>query len=94
MSGVGSTNAMKKGSANNPFLAFSEADMKGYLNSAYTGCIVKYTGDPIARKITFANSNIPERAQNLVFTKNAPTFGDYGFGDLVITKKQNGNTTT
>ena len=94
MSGVGSTNAMKKGSANNPFLAFSEADMKGYLNSAYTGCIVKYTGDPIARKITFETANVPERAQNLVFTKNAPTFGDYGFGDLVITKKQNGSTTT
>lgn len=94
MSGVGSTNAMKKGSANNPFLAFSEADMKGYLNSAYTGCIVKYNGDPIARKITFETANIPECAQNLVFTKNAPTFGDYGFGDLVITKKQNGSTTT
>ena len=94
MSGVGSTNAMKKGSANNPFLAFSEADMKGYLNSAYTGCIVKYTGDPIARKITFETANVPERAQNLVFTRNAPTFGDYGFGDLVITKKQNGSTTT
>ena len=94
MSGVGSTNAMKKGSANNPFLAFSEADMKGYLNSAYTGCIVKYTGDPIARKITFETANIPEHAQNLVFTRNAPTFGDYGFGDLVITKKQNGSTTT
>ena len=94
MSGVGSTNAMKKGSANNPFLAFSEADMKGYLNSAYTGCIVKYNGDPIARKITFETANVPERAQNLVFTRNAPTFGDYGFGDLVITKKQNGSTTT
>lgn len=94
MSGVGSTNVMKKGSANNPFLAFSEADMKGYLNSAYTGCIVKYNGDPIARKITFETANVPERAQNLVFTKNAPTFGDYGFGDLVITKKQNGSTTT
>lgn len=94
MSGVGSTNAMKKGSANNPFLAFSEADMKGYLNSAYTGCIVKYNGDPIARKITFETANVPEHAQNLVFTRNAPTFGDYGFGDLVITKKQNGSTTT
>ena len=94
MSGVGSTNAMKKGSANNPFIAFSEADMKGYLNSAYTGCIVKYAGDPIARKITFETANIPEHAQNLVFTRNAPTFGDYGFGDLVITKKQNGSTTT
>lgn len=94
MSGVGSTNAMKKGSANNPFLAFSEADMKGYLNSAYTGCIVKYNGDPIARKITFENTNVAEHAQNLVFTRNAPTFGDYGFGDLVITKKQNGSTTT
>lgn len=44
MSGVGSTNAMKKGSGNNPFLAYSEADMQSYLNAAYTGCIVKYTG--------------------------------------------------
>lgn len=94
MSGVGSTNAMKKGSANNPFLAFSEADMKGYLNSAYTGCIVKYNGDPIARQITLENANVPEHAQNLVFTKNDPTFGDYGFGDLVLTKKQNSSTTT
>ena len=70
MSGVGSTNAMKKGSANNPFLAFSEADMKGYLNSAYTGCIVKYTGDPIARKISDVNKTVPDNAQNLVFNRS------------------------
>ena len=70
MSGVGSTNAMKKGSANNPFLAFSEADMKGYLNSAYTGCIVKYNGDPIARKISDINKTVPDNAQNLVFNRS------------------------
>ena len=70
MSGVGSTNAMKKGSANNPFLAFSEADMKGYLNSAYTGCIVKYNGDPIARKISDVNKTVPDNAQNLVFNRS------------------------
>ena len=51
MSGVGSTNAMKKGSANNPFLAYSEADMQGFLNSAYTGCIVKYTGSSTKKGI-------------------------------------------
>ena len=44
MSGVGSTNAMKKGSGNNPFIAYSEADMQGFLNSAYAGRIVKYVG--------------------------------------------------
>ena len=44
MSGVGSTNAMKKGSGNNPFIAYSEADMQSFLNSAYAGRIVKYVG--------------------------------------------------
>lgn len=67
MSGVGSTNAMKKGSANNPFLAFSEADMAGYLNSAYTGCIVKYSGEAIKRQISDINKTVGEYAQNLVF---------------------------
>lgn len=72
MSGVGSTNAMKKGSGNNLFLAYSEEDMQGYLNSAYTGCIVKYTGPstrtavPRGRKLSLGD------AQNLVvdLTKN------------------------
>lgn len=67
MAGVGSTNAMKKGSGNNPFLAFSEADMQGYLNSAYTGCIVKYSGEAIKRQITDINKTVGEYAQNLVF---------------------------
>ena len=90
MSGVGSTNAMKKGSANNPFLAFSEADMKGYLNSAYTGCIVKYTGDPIARNLSDINKTVPERAQSLVFNKNVPKAN---WGCLKITTKSNGTET-
>lgn len=67
MAGVGSTNAMKKGSGNNPFLAFSEADMQGYLNSAYTGCIVKYSGEAIKRQISDINKTVGEYAQNLVF---------------------------
>lgn len=67
MSGVGSTNAMKKGSANNPFLAYSEADMAGFLNSAYTGCIVKYSGEPISRYLAEQNKTVAEYAQNLVF---------------------------
>ena len=67
MSGVGSTNAMKKGSANNPFLAFSEADMSGYLNSAYTGCIVKYSGEAINREVSDINKTVGEYAQNIVF---------------------------
>lgn len=90
MSGVGSTNAMKKGSANNPFLAFSEADMKGYLNSAYTGCIVKYNGDPIARNLSDTNKTAPEYAQNLVFNKNVPKVN---WGCLKITTKSNGTET-
>lgn len=67
MSGVGSTNAMKKGSANNPLLAYSEADMAGFLNSAYTGCIVKYSGEPISRYLAEQNKTVAEYAQNLVF---------------------------
>lgn len=63
MSGVGSTNAMKKGSANNPFLAYSEADMQGFLNSAYTGCIVKYAG-PSTKKLMDADAS--GDAQNLI----------------------------
>ncbi len=63
MSGVGSTNAMKKGSGNNPFLAYSEADMQGYLNSAYTGCIIKYIG-PSTKKLIDANAS--GDAQNLI----------------------------
>ena len=63
MSGVGSTNAMKKGSANNPFLAYSEADMASFLNSAYTGCIVKYAG-PSTKKLIDANAS--GDAQNLI----------------------------
>lgn len=90
MSGVGSTNAMKKGSANNPFLAFSEADMKGYLNSAYTGCIVKYNGDSIARNLSDINKTVPEYAQNLVFNKDVPIVN---WGCLKITTKSNGTET-
>lgn len=92
MSGVGSTNAMKKGSANNPFLAFSEADMKGYLNSAYTGCIVKYTGDPIVRNLSDINKTVPERAQSLVFKVNKNIL-KANWGCLKITTKSNGTET-
>lgn len=72
MSGVGSTNAMKKGSANNPFLAYSEADMQGFLNSAYTGCIVKYTGPSTKTAVPRGNNLNLGDAQNLVvdLTKN------------------------
>ena len=66
MSGVGSTNAMKKGSANNPFLAYSEADMQGFLNSAYTGCIVKYTGPSTKTAVPRGNDLNLGDAQNLV----------------------------
>lgn len=66
MSGVGSTNAMKKGSANNPFLAYSEADMQGYLKSAYTGCIVKYTGPSTKTGVPRGNNLNLGDAQNLV----------------------------
>lgn len=65
MAGVGSTNAMKKGSGNNPFLALSKADMRSYLNSAYTGCIVKYTGP--STKVEVSTSDKNKDAQNLVF---------------------------
>lgn len=72
MSGVGSTNAMKKGSANNPFLAYSEADMQGFLNSAYTGCIVKYTGSSTKTAVPRGQKLSLGDAQNLVvdLTKN------------------------
>lgn len=66
MSGVGSTNAMKKGSANNPFLANSEEDMQGFLKSAYTGCIVKYTGPSIMTAVPRGNNLNLGDAQNLV----------------------------
>lgn len=74
MSGVGSTNAMKKGSANNPFLAYSEADMAGFLNSAYTGCIVKYSGDAISRYLSESNKTVAEYAQNLVFNTDITAY--------------------
>lgn len=72
MSGVGSTNAMKKGSGNNPFLAYSEADMQGFLNSAYTGRIVKYTGPSTKTAVPRGNNLSLGDAQNLVvdLTKN------------------------
>lgn len=66
MSGVGSTNAMKKGSANNPFLAYSEADMQGYLKSAYTGCIVKYDGPSTMTAVPRGKGLNLGDAQNLV----------------------------
>lgn len=96
MSGVGSTNAMKKGSANNPFLAYSEADMQGFLNSAYTGCIVKYTGPAINRTLSEQNKTVPEYAQNLVFNRvnyGWPSFYD-GNVKFIITEKTNEGTNT
>lgn len=96
MSGVGSTNAMKKGSANNPFLAYSEADMQGFLNSAYTGCIVKYTGPSINRTLSEQNKTVPEYAQNLVFNRvnyGWPSFYD-GNVKFIITEKTNEGTNT
>lgn len=97
MSGVGSTNAMKKGSANNPFLAYSEADMQGFLNSAYTGCIVKYTGPAIHRTFSEQNLTIPEAAQNLVFTRDVrgpwASF-DSGNMKIQITEKTDEGTNT
>ena len=96
MSGVGSTNAMKKGSANNPFLAYSEADMQGFLNSAYTGCIVKYTGPAINRALSEQNKTVPEYAQNLVFNRvnyGWPFFYD-GNVKFIITEKTNEGTNT
>lgn len=77
MAGIGSTNAMKKGSGNNPFLASTEAEMRTFLNSSYVGCIVKYTGNAIQREITDANRTIAEHAQNIVFKK-------YAFPDLAL----------
>ena len=66
MSGVGSTNAMKKGSANNPFLAYSKEDMQGYLKSAYTGCIVKYAGSSTKTAVPRGKGLNLGDAQNLV----------------------------
>ena len=66
MSGVGSTNAMKKGSGNNPFLAYSKADMQGFLNSAYTGRIVKYAGSSTKTGVPRGNNLNLGDAQNLV----------------------------
>lgn len=77
MAGIGSTNAMKKGSGNNPFLASTEADMRSFLNSSYVGCIVKYTGNAIQREITDANRTTAEHAQNIVFKK-------YAFPELAL----------
>lgn len=96
MSGVGSTNAMKKGSANNPFLAYSEADMQGFLNSVYTGCIVKYTGPAINRTLSEQNKTVPDYAQNLVFNRvnyGWPAFYD-GNVKFIITEKTNEGTNT
>lgn len=97
MSGVGSTNAMKKGSANNPFLAYSEADMQGFLNSAYAGCIVKYVGEPISRYLTEQNKTVPEHVKNLVFSPTDGgfwTFFDSGNIRIKIQQKTNGSTKT
>ena len=97
MSGVGSTNAMKKGSANNPFLAYSEADMQSFLNSAYTGCIVKYAGEPISRYLTEQNKTVPEHVKNLVFSpidSGFWTFFDSGNIRIKIQQKTNGSTKT
>ena len=66
MSGVGSTNAMKKGSGNNPFLAYSKADMQGFLNSAYTGRIVKYAGSSTKTGVPRGKGLNLGDAQNLV----------------------------
>ena len=97
MSGVGSTNAMKKGSANNPFLAYSEADMASFLNSAYTGCIVKYAGEPISRYLTEQNKTVPEHVKNLVFSPTDGgfwTFFDRGNIRIKIQQKTDGSTKT
>ena len=97
MSGVGSTNAMKKGSANNPFLAYSEADMQSFLNSAYTGCIVKYAGEPISRYLTEQNKTVPEHVKNLVFSLvdgGFWTFFNSGNIRIKIQQKTNGSTKT
>lgn len=97
MSGVGSTNAMKKGSANNPFIANSEADMASFLNSAYTGCIVKYAGEPISRYLTEQNKTVPEYAKNLVFSPTDGGFWEFfssGNMRIKIQQKTNGSTKT
>ena len=93
MSGVGSTNAMKKGSGNNPFLAYSEADMQGYLNSAYTGCIVKYIGP--STKVIIQTSDTNKNAQNLVFDITKPfTMSRAVRYNMKIDKTNNGSIKT
>ena len=86
MSGVGSTNAMKKGSANNPFLAYSEADMQGFLNSAYTGCIVKYTGSSTKKGIQdvlpLDSAKSLGDAQNLVVNLYWAINNDSDYGEV------------
>lgn len=97
MSGVGSTNAMKKGSANNPFIANSEAEMASFLNSAYTGCIVKYAGEPISRYLTEQNKTVPEHIKNLVFSPTDGGFWEFfnsGNIRIKIQQKTNGSTKT
>ena len=97
MSGVGSTNAMKKGSANNPFIAYSEADMQGFLNSAYAGCIVKYVGEPISRYLTEQNKTVPEHVKNLVFSPGDGGFWEFFDGGNIrikIRQKTGGSTKT
>ena len=96
MSGVGSTNAMKKGSANNPFLAYSEADMQGFLNSAYTGCIIKYTGPAINRALSEQNKTVPEYAQNLIFNRDNYGWLPFYNGNIkfIVTEKTNEGTNT
>lgn len=97
MSGVGSTNAMKKGSANNPILAYSEAEMASFLNSAYTGCIVKYAGEPISRYLTEQNKTVPEHVKNLVFSPTDDGFWSFfnsGNIRIKIQQKTNGSTKT
>lgn len=95
MSGVGSTNAMKKGSANNPFLAYSEADMQSFLNSAYTGCIVKYAGEPISRYLTEQNKTVPEHVKNLVFSPTDGGFWEFfNSGNIRIKIQQKTNDST
>ena len=90
MSGVGSTNAMKKGSGNNPFLAYTEEDMRNYLNSAYVGSIVKYTGPSTKALVT--SGDIGD-AQNLVvdLTKNFSINSNWNIG--ITIKNEDGTET-
>lgn len=93
MSGVGSTNAMKKGSGNNPFLAYSEADMQSYLNAAYVGCIVKYTGPSTKSYVNIGSQSFD--AQNLVVDTGIPFLFKGGSAySLKLNKINNDNTVT